>query len=358
MDIWGPCSIISMHGFIYCLTIVDDFSRYTWVIPMRTKFEVRTHIASFLSYVENNFQTTIKIIRSDNGAEFAMTNLFSYKGIIHQKTCIETPEQNSIVQRKHQHILNVTRVLLVQANLPPIFWHFVVLHVVLLINCIPTPLLKNMTPYGRLYGTLYNISLLRIFSYLCYSSTITSHINKLDDRSVSGIFLGFQPHTKGNLFLNLRNHRIEISRHTVFYENLFPYKMKDDNNKSPNNLSLPITQSYNSNYDFFFSDDIVTKPMIPTENVDHNLPRRSTRAKRAPTYLEDFHTDLPSAHTVSSKYAIDNFVSYNQLSSNFKHIVHSFSSSTEPRNYEDASKHDCWKKAMEDELATLSATET
>jgi len=98
--------------------------------------------------------------------------------------------------------------------------------------------------------------------------------------------------------------------------------------------------------------------MIPTENADHNLPRRSNRARRAPTYLEDFHTDLSSTHTVSSKYPIDNFVSYNQLSSNFKHIVASFSSSTELRNYEDASKHDCWKKAMEDELVALSANET
>jgi len=29
MDIWGPCSVISIHGFWYFLTIVDDFSRYT-----------------------------------------------------------------------------------------------------------------------------------------------------------------------------------------------------------------------------------------------------------------------------------------------------------------------------------------
>jgi len=47
MDIWGPCSIISVHGFWYFLTIVDDFSRYTWMIHMRTKSEVKTHIASF-----------------------------------------------------------------------------------------------------------------------------------------------------------------------------------------------------------------------------------------------------------------------------------------------------------------------
>ena len=71
-----------------------------------------------------------------------------------------------------------------------------------------------MTPYEKLNDTLYDISSLRVFGCLCYSNTITSHIKKLDDKVVSGIFLGF---TKGYLFLNLQNHKIEISRHTVFY---------------------------------------------------------------------------------------------------------------------------------------------
>ena len=44
---------------------------------------------------------------------------------------------------------------------------------------------------------------------------------------------------------------------------------------------------------------------------------------------------MPSAHIVSSKYPINNFMSYHALSSNFKRIIASFSSSTEPHNYED-----------------------
>ena len=37
MDIWGPCSINSMQGFRYFLTVVDDFSRYTWIFPLTCK---------------------------------------------------------------------------------------------------------------------------------------------------------------------------------------------------------------------------------------------------------------------------------------------------------------------------------
>ena len=56
-DIWGPCSIISMKGFRYFLTIVDDYSRYTWVILLHNKSEVRQHIINFTVFVQNHFKT-------------------------------------------------------------------------------------------------------------------------------------------------------------------------------------------------------------------------------------------------------------------------------------------------------------
>jgi len=80
MDIWGSCSVISMHGHRYFLTIVDDFSRFTWIFSMQNKSEVRANVVSFISYVENHFQTKIKYIRTDNGVEFVMKDFFCFKG--------------------------------------------------------------------------------------------------------------------------------------------------------------------------------------------------------------------------------------------------------------------------------------
>jgi len=99
MNIWVPYSITSMQGFRYCLTIVDDFSRYTLTYLLHAKSEVRQHIVNFIAYIENQFHTTAKIIRTNNGLKFAMKYIFSSKGIIHQTTCVETPEQNDIVER-------------------------------------------------------------------------------------------------------------------------------------------------------------------------------------------------------------------------------------------------------------------
>jgi len=47
-DIWGPLSNSSVHGHKYFLTIVDDFSRFLWVISLKTKSEVSSCNALFI----------------------------------------------------------------------------------------------------------------------------------------------------------------------------------------------------------------------------------------------------------------------------------------------------------------------
>lgn len=142
VDIWGPCSYSSLDGDRYFLTIVDDCTRFTWIYLMKNKAETRVHLVNFVAYIKTQFSKTIKIIRSDNGPEFNMINFFNTEGIVHQTSCVETPEQNGIVERKHQHILNVTRALIFQANIPMSFWNYAVIYAVFLINHIPTPISK------------------------------------------------------------------------------------------------------------------------------------------------------------------------------------------------------------------------
>lgn len=146
LDVWGPCSLPSIHGYKYFLTIVDDNTRYTWISLLKGKFEVQNKVMLFLAMVENQFGKRVKIIRSDNGTEFKMGDLCVKKGILHQFNCVETPEQNARVERKHQHILSVARALMLQSSLPKYLCSYSIQHVVYLINRMPSLILNQNSP--------------------------------------------------------------------------------------------------------------------------------------------------------------------------------------------------------------------
>ena len=54
-DIWGAFRVSSLSGAYYFLTIVDDFSRHTWVYLMRFKSETQSLLKSFFAYVTTQF---------------------------------------------------------------------------------------------------------------------------------------------------------------------------------------------------------------------------------------------------------------------------------------------------------------
>ena len=114
---------------------------------MKTKSEVLSLIPALYNLVLNQFNNSFKVLRSDNGPEFNLFDFYTNKGIIHQLSCMDTPQQNSIVERKHQHLLNVARAIRFQSNVPLNLWGDCVLTATYLINRLPSPLLKNKTPF-------------------------------------------------------------------------------------------------------------------------------------------------------------------------------------------------------------------
>lgn len=96
MDVWGAFFTPTINGQKFFLTIVDEFSRNTWLFLMTNKLETSRIIIQFLNFIKNQFNITPKIIRTDNGKEFineTTKNIFSSKGIIHQMTCPYTPNK-------------------------------------------------------------------------------------------------------------------------------------------------------------------------------------------------------------------------------------------------------------------------
>ena len=86
MDLFGPPSHDSLGGKKYCLVIVDDYSRYTWVYFFKHKSETQETVIDFANEVQRRHEKTIKAIRSDNGTEFknyTLDEFLSDEGIKH-----------------------------------------------------------------------------------------------------------------------------------------------------------------------------------------------------------------------------------------------------------------------------------
>jgi hypothetical protein len=176
--------------------------------------------------------------------EFKLHVFYASQGTLHQTSCVETPQQNTIVERKHQHLLNITRGLLFQSNLPHCFWSYALGHSAFLINRIPSLVLHEKSPYEQLYNCLPDLSLLKVFGCLSFASTLTNHRKKLDSRARKCVFLGYKPGTKGYLLFDVHNREIFISRNLLFYEHTFPYPAHNNNNAEDSAPCLPSFQDH------------------------------------------------------------------------------------------------------------------
>ena len=75
MDLFGPTTYTSIDGNKYGFVIVDDFTRYTCVFFLVDKSDVFVIFKSFVKDIHNEFEITIKKVRSDNGSEFKNTRI-------------------------------------------------------------------------------------------------------------------------------------------------------------------------------------------------------------------------------------------------------------------------------------------
>jgi transposase InsO family protein len=120
MNLMGPTRTASLGGKRYILVIVDDFSQYTWAIPIWEKsdaFDAAQHLFKKIQ-VEQNCQ--IMRIFSDHGREFENSKFeefcLSY-GIKQEFSSAITPQQNGVVERKNRVIQEMARVMIHSKNL-------------------------------------------------------------------------------------------------------------------------------------------------------------------------------------------------------------------------------------------------
>ena len=101
-DIWVGYHTVSLYGVHYFFIIMDEYSRVIWLYLMRFKSETLACLKSYADMVQTQFNAKILHIHTDNGQEFLALStqfyFFSEHDILHEHTCVETPQQNDIVE--------------------------------------------------------------------------------------------------------------------------------------------------------------------------------------------------------------------------------------------------------------------
>ncbi|KAI4324102.1 hypothetical protein L6164_023666 [Bauhinia variegata] len=384
MDTWGPYSQADLHGNHYYLSIIDDFTRVTWTYLLRTKSQVPATFIAFYNFISQHFHTSISSIRTDNGTEFfPLSTFLTNKGILHQKSCAYTPQQNGLVERKHQHLLTTARSLLFQASLPLHFWGDAILTATYLVNRLPTPLLHNQSPFEKLFSKPPSYSHLRVFGSLAFALNKSPHKHKFAPRSSPCVFIGYLVGIKGYKLYDIATKKIIITRDIHWFEHIFPFSSCTNDSSFFSAPAIPSDSSplpFNtpiSTFDYPPRSPLIDHghlEPVDTTIFDHNSPlpnthnlsptvsshsyppnsaspllspsppiihpsSRPARRARLPAHLKDYYVDLPSSHANSStQHPLSNVTSYHNLSPAHKsfslHILHS----SEPHSLKEAAQ--------------------
>jgi hypothetical protein len=171
IDLIGPINPESLGKSSYAMTIVDDFSRKIFVKTMPSKSDVPETLKDFIVHVENLTSLRVKNVRSDNGSEFVNRNLqhfFRSKGIHHQLTTFYSPAQNGVAEKTNRTLIEGTRALLFESQLPPQFWAEAMCCFTYIKNRAPCHMNNKLTPDELFSGKKNTVNYLKIFGCQAY----------------------------------------------------------------------------------------------------------------------------------------------------------------------------------------------
>ncbi|CAI7864603.1 unnamed protein product [Closterium sp. NIES-53] len=235
MDVWGPACVRGQGPERYFLLVVDDYSRYTTVFPLRSNGDVTEVLIDWIRsarrQLNESFGSDLPVLRlhSDRGGEFSSDLLKAFccaKGIRQTFTLPTSPQQNGIAERRIGMVMDVARTSMIHAAAPHFLWPFAVQYAAYQINLQPRVSLPETTPTLRWTGKVGDASVFRVWgsrAFVCDTSA-----DKLSSRAVPCVFLGFPLDAPGWQFYHPTSHHVLSSQDVTFdesvsYYRLFPY---------------------------------------------------------------------------------------------------------------------------------------
>ncbi|CAI7787678.1 unnamed protein product [Closterium sp. NIES-53] len=200
MDVWGPARVRGQGHERYFLLVVDDYSRYTTVFPLRSKGDVTEVLIDWIRVarlqLRERFGSDFPVLRlhSDRGGEFSSARLGAFyraQGIRQTFTLPASPQQNGIAERRIGMVMDVARMSMIHAAAPHFLWPFAVQYAAHQLNLQPRVSLPETSPTLRWTGTVGDASAFRVWGSRAFVRDLSA--DKLSPRAVPCVFLGFPP---------------------------------------------------------------------------------------------------------------------------------------------------------------------
>ncbi|CAI5950565.1 unnamed protein product [Closterium sp. NIES-65] len=227
MDVWGPARVRGQGQERYFLIVVDDYSRYTSVFPLRTEGEVPDVLIPWIRrarlQLSERFRSDFPVLRlhSDRGGELSSDLLAAYCGehVIDQSfTLPASPQQNGVAERRIGLVMEVARTSLIHAAAPHFLWPFAVQYAAHQLNLWPRVSLPETSPTLLWTGEVGDASRFRVWGSRAFVRDTSA--DKLSSRAVPCVFLGFVPDASGWQFYHATSRRVLPSQDVTFDESV------------------------------------------------------------------------------------------------------------------------------------------
>jgi transposase InsO family protein len=220
MNLFGPTTYKSIDDNLYCLVIVDDYSRYTCTIFLGDKSETSGIFKTFAIRAQREYNTQIVKIRSDNDTEFKNMNIEEWcdeEGVKHEFSTTYTPQQNGVVECKNNTLIILARAMLDDYGTPKKFWAEAINMACHASNRVYIHRLLEKTSYELLIGKKPNIPYFHVFGCKCFIYK-KKRLGKFESRCDEGFFLGYASNSKAYRVFNKISGLVEETCDVEFNE--------------------------------------------------------------------------------------------------------------------------------------------
>ncbi|CAI7931720.1 unnamed protein product [Closterium sp. NIES-54] len=227
MDVWGPARVRGQGHERYFMLVVDDYSRYTTVFPLRSKGEVTEVLIDWIRAarlrLRESFGSDFPVLRlhSDRGGEFSSAFLGAFcraQGIRQTFTLPASPQQNGIAERRIGVVMDVARTSMIHAAAPHFLWPFAVQYAAHQLNLQPRVSLPETSPTLLWTGKVGDASAFRVWGSRAFVRDLSA--DKLSPRAVPCVFLGFPPDALGWQFYHPTSRLVLSSQDVTFDESV------------------------------------------------------------------------------------------------------------------------------------------